>query len=130
MNRALVPTLFLLLSVGLPACAKSPGSEAPREQRPYAVRLVFFEFHDVKVRLTIDGNLIVDRIMARPAEPSNAVNLVLQTTLAEKNYFVLSWDKREVRVTVRADSRTRIVYITPQNDSCISTSDSDVVQLH
>jgi hypothetical protein len=129
MIRAVVSTLFLLLSVGLPACAKSPNSEAHREARPYAVRLVFFEFHDVKVKLSIDGDLVVDRTMASPVEPSNALNLVLPTTLAEENHFVLSWDKREVRMTIHADSRTRIVYITPQSDPYISTSDSDVVQL-
>jgi hypothetical protein len=93
------------------------------------VRLVFFEFHDAKVRVSIDGNLIVDRILAAPVQPSNGLNLVLQTTLAEKNDFVLSWGKREVRLTIHADSRTRIVYITPQDEPYISTSDNDVVQL-
>ena len=129
MNRALVSTLFLLLSVGLTACGKSPSSEARREERPYAVRLVFFDFHDARVRLSIDGNLIVDRTMASPVEPSNGLNVILETTLTEENHFVLGWDKHEVRITIHADSGTRIVYITPRNDPNIWTSDSDVVQL-
>jgi hypothetical protein len=129
MTRALISTLFLLLLGGLAACGEPPSFEAAREERPYAVRLVFFDFHDVEVKLSIDGNLVVDRIMASPVDPSNGLNVVLQTALAERNHFVLSWDKREVRVTIYADSRTRIVYVTPQNEPYISTSDSDVVQL-
>jgi hypothetical protein len=68
--RASVSTLFLFLCVGLPGCGKPPGAEPRREERPYAVRLVFFEFHDAKVRVSIDGNLIVDRILAAPVQPS------------------------------------------------------------
>lgn len=129
MFRALVATFFLLLNVGLPACAKSPSPEASREERPYAVRLVFFDFHDAKVRLSIDGNLVIDRTMASPVEPSNGLNVVLPTTLNKENNFVLGWDDREVRITVHVDSSTRIVYITPHNDPNIWTSDSDAVQL-
>lgn len=129
MIRALLLAVFVLLGAGLPACARSSSSDLVPGQPEYAVRLVFFDFQDERVTLSINGNRVVDRTMASTRESSNGLNEIVQSTLTDDNLFVLRWDGHEVEMAVRADPDTQLVYITPRVEPNIWTSESDVVQL-
>ncbi len=129
MIRSLLWVVFVLLGAGLPACARSPGSDMGPAEREHAVRLVFYDFQDERVTLSINGTLIVDQTMASTHASSTGLNEIVQSTLTDDNLFVLRWGGREVQMTVHADPDTRIVYITPGVEPNIWTSESGAVQL-
>lgn len=126
--RNLLIAMCVSFQLAIAGCSEQTAQTSQTET--YPVKLVFHDFDDQRVTLTIDGDVAVDDVLRIDHRDTSGVSLVKTVQLRPTSKFRLRVNELIVDRSIAVNTDTKLIHINPHERPYIEASDSEVITLN